>query len=828
METSAAQDTSAFELNSMNSGTNGDITEVDSEEQGLVTPNQSTQPPDRQGLVATFVLQLFCLLWLAPIVTLLTFNFMKWIVGASAWCLHRKCNPGILEPTISTPIKNVERFDKQDHNLLGALQIVAKVLEIWFTLIATALMSKLTFRLAWKKEGLPVGLLTGPSGFTDLLGTFKPLMPTSKTALLGTLRRVGKAIPSIFNQNQRASTNNYRWRIRALVSLTVLLCVVCNLMGPAVAVLVLPTLQWVSTTKVGDRTFDSMGADEPPQPAPYGEIDRYFSMFTLYCTDDDLTDWNLSCAADPYASKLDSWFGTYIAAGDFVDGITQEWSVKFRVNSTFSKLDPYTTTTWWTPSRQVLSSLDDDRTMAEMISQGYSDAQIDAQYGEAVERQTLDSPSTYLNYNNSLRLMLERQGPVLGAIVQMHQDPDGSATWTTKIDDKRSIRCFRDYDLLNAPFHEINDEAVSSGNFTKCVRVGSGWSESNKKVNFTIAGEYDNSTNTPGPAVRFSIYSSDKAQFFVGNKLPSWLPPECLKRGQVPPTAYCDWEKLFYTDPGTLLYNRTQDVVTIEMSMKQPGTKDTDNLVSRLTVDFVTFLGFTTYSLDPSPLYNPTALATTQTLPPTSALLHVDPTWMLAAWTVNISGTLQPDRTATTEVLRTMQRFSPFYLNDENDGYTDLNYHLSYISLLPVTQALSMIDFNTTAHASTSVAVAEGDLYPFQPHLWRNARIYVWTYGINGRTSKLGVAVAFIGIVIVLAQTVLGFVDRRRPPSLDQLLIAALEYVPRNDFHGIRDDEAKVAKTRFSLEEKTSCQGQYVFDRPRVGVLRAVRSGPGA
>lgn len=305
----------------------------------------------------------------------------------------------------------------------------------------------------------------------------------------------------------------------------------------------------------------------------------------------------------------------------------------------------------------------------------------------------------------------------------------------------------------------------------------------------------------------------------MDNKFPSWLPSECLQPRDVPlTTVFCDWERLFHTEPDAYLYNRTQDVTTIEMSIKQTSinnTNNTNNSLTRLTVDFVAFLNFTTYELDPSLITNPVALATTQTLPSSGMSIHIDPAWILAAWTADHNGTLKPNRTATKEVLQTMKRFSSFDPNDELWDTVDLLHHLSYISLLPVAQALSMIDYNTTAHSSTKAAIAEGERDRTRPQLTRSASMYVWAYGVNSRTSKWGVAVAFIGIAIVLAQTVVGFVDRRKAPSLDQLLVAALEYLPRDDFEqgvGRRGDEA--AKRHFLLREKEACKGRYQFERP--------------
>jgi hypothetical protein len=832
----------------------------------------SNSDHDKRGTISTYIIQTVYILWLAPILTLLIFNFRTHIVGASAWCPRKNCHAGIFNPVMSTPIENLRRFDKRDHNLLGALQIVAKIIEIWFTLIVAALVSRLTFLLAKKKSGLTIGLTARQFNFADLRGTFESLLWTSDAeqdlpgtwkaikSILGRLWKATKSVPGslwkatklIFGRlckarksivteqppiteqppdteqphvtEQPSDTEHRPWLIYGFIAFTAILSVMCNLMGPAVAVLVLPTLKWIDTRPVGDLNFVSIGAGEPPQMAPDWENDRYFSSNT-YCTEDDFKNLTFSCAADPYASKLDSWIGTYIAAGDYIDGLTQEWSVKFRVNQTFSApvlgsvSDQHSSAiTWWTPSRQVLSSLDDDRTMVEMISQGYSDPEMDGFYSEGIRNQLpLDSPDTYVNYNNSLRLTLQRKGPVLGAIVQMHWENNVSRAWTSKIDNSRSVRCFSYYNLLYAPFYEtLGATWTSSGNFTKCVKVGSGWNKRNKELNFTIVGEHNYTTNVTSPGVEFSIYSSDRAQFFEDGEYPFWLPPDCLQAGQVPTTVICNWDRLFYTSPDENLYNRTQNVISIEMSTRQANTNGIDGRFTRFTVDFVALLGFASYELDASPLTNPMVLATTQSLPPTGSPIHIDPAWMLAAWTVDNKGTLAPNRTATTEALRTMKRFSTSTESGgEDEDTSGLFRHLSYISLLPVTQALSMIDYNTTSHGTTKAALAFAIRREDCPHLARTARMYVWAYGLNSRTSYFGATVAILGTLVVLLQIWLGFKDRTKGPSLEQLLLAALEYVHKEQARAIRTDDKfdVVRRGPPPLQVTELSKGQFSFEK---------------
>jgi hypothetical protein len=443
---------------------------------------QPSQSAEERRLLVTCLTQALSFMWIPFVLTFMVFNFMNHIVGATLWCLGEHCDVELFNPVISIPIENLERFDKRDHNILGAMQILAKVFEIWFGLIVAALVSLTTFRIAEKKKGLPIGLITSPFSFADLLGL------CDKAPLF--------------------------WRSKCLVSFTAILCILCNFMGPAIAVLIIPHLRWIDTAKIGDRTFQSLGAADPPMADPT----RYFWSHTNHSSAEQFENQSFSCAADPYGSKLDAWISTYIAAGDFVDGLTQEWSVKFRVNRTFAATSPDfaendedLATTWWTPSRQLLSSLDDDLSMIEMISAGVSATDLDTFYGNSTDDLVLiDPPDTYYLYNDTLRLNLERNGPILGAIVQMHFAHDESLVWTSIIDDDRNITCFGQYDLSNTPLYA----GSSPGVYTKCIRLGNGWSHNNKEAAFAIAGEHNYTTNRTSPDVEISITSSDKARFF--------------------------------------------------------------------------------------------------------------------------------------------------------------------------------------------------------------------------------------------------------------------------------------------------------------------------
>ena len=81
--------------------------------------------------------QFLSLLWLGPIITLLVLNFRNHVIGASIWCPFGKCfSDAFGDDAIATAV----RLDKWDHDLLASLQFVAQVFEVWFLMIATALL----------------------------------------------------------------------------------------------------------------------------------------------------------------------------------------------------------------------------------------------------------------------------------------------------------------------------------------------------------------------------------------------------------------------------------------------------------------------------------------------------------------------------------------------------------------------------------------------------------------------------------------------------------------------------------------------------------------
>lgn len=175
-----------------------------------------TEEPEQATFSTVLVLQIFALSWTVPIVALLVLNIKRHIIGASAWCPFGQCLPRVEDPdpTISRELPAV--FDRQTHNLLGFLQLIAKALEVWFILIATWLVYLMTIRLAQKVRGLPIGYISRPSEFAEIPSLFD-------AQLWSTLRERGV-------NGQSRTSKRARSRLWTFILITVLLCVLCNLM----------------------------------------------------------------------------------------------------------------------------------------------------------------------------------------------------------------------------------------------------------------------------------------------------------------------------------------------------------------------------------------------------------------------------------------------------------------------------------------------------------------------------------------------------------------------------------------------------------------------
>ncbi|KAK5127514.1 hypothetical protein LTR85_006853 [Meristemomyces frigidus] len=681
-------------------------------------------------------------------------------------------------------LNRIHKFDKENHNLLGALQLVAKALEIWFELIAVALVYIVTMLLAARPEGLPVGYLTRPSEFAEIPGLLDALLWSS-------LPRRRHKQP----YNKRGS----RIRVWAFIIMSLALCILCNLMGPATAVLVIPSLQWLDTPKVSKDTFTHLNSATPALASRTAFA--YTDEFD--CTTSDFGAYNYSCAADDWSDRLDTWMTSWVTAareGSY-NTLAWEYDLTFTVNSTSSinasDPDQYASFIYWVPSRQLVKTFNDDVNVIAEISQGVNASGMYTALGINLTTEEYDG---YKPYNKSLQLELQRNGPILGTYPNMWFDGTGSYSWTTMIDSGRSLHCFAYYRYGYA----------RDGNYTKCIPDGGGWGadfENTKYANFTVEGAHDSVSNKIGPVISYEIFSSDKVAFLDNGALPAGISADCLVNGTVSVPADCNYDLLFDAAPPAA--NATEYVTTIRMTMSN-GTN-----VAVLAVDYVAYLNFTSYTIDPSLLTNPLLLVQTASTPSGGVAVPVNPAWTLAAWSADNGGTLASNRSATILLHKIMQDVLDQTLanSDETNAVYYMDAEYQAVTALPVLETLSMIEYmtrNTMAKKITKAMIDD----PNTPVLYRNANMYVWAYGMSSRTAYLGVLVAILGCMVVLTQFVLGLVSRRRYRSPTQLLVAALEHAPKGEFDGREHDEAEMARVRFHIQDAAHTAGKFSFHPP--------------
>jgi hypothetical protein len=665
-------------------------------------------------------------LWLAPMTALLVLNYKRHIIGASVWCPAGRCSADAfgLDAT-----QRASKLDRNDHNALGGLQFVAKALEIWFMIIATTLVYDFAMLFARRGSGLPVGFFLTHLEFGDVRNLFNPLMWTAP-----------------LSHNRLGTRQGFTTvKLYLFAILAAFLTILANLMGPATAVLVLPTLQWVDTPRIPIQIFSDTGLDTYPQGE--GALSG--------CTAAQLDQGNYTCTYDVYGSSLDKWADSAISArkqaewhyGKILVGSSQEGILDFTLN--FTKNGEL----FWVPNRKVLLLL-------------------------SLDTYSLDIYETKI-YNNSLQTLLQRQGPSLGMQAACYV---GNMSYENVTHDK-GLRCYTGWTL----------DLVET--FTKCVRVGTGWNAANVEEWFQLSDAETNRT-----ATKVLSLFSDKAILFnaerdFGSGIASCL--EDLTR------ADCNWEEIFDTELPQDFRNTTVNLGIIEyQDLSRP-----DDTV--LWCESVAYLGFPTYTFDTSSS-NIRGLVGLNNVTDMASLGEpqvVSPFWLLAAWSAPPKGTIDDHRPMAREI----NRMLPTLIGPWD--YQNLTYDQTeflFLHAYALSQSLSMVNYYYDDATAPDGSVIPGAEHPL---LSRYATLRVWAYGINSRTSRLGVAVVLAGCGCVLLRLILGFIMQAHNQSSVEMFVAALEYQPKEEFNGLVK-EHEWAKVRYSLN--TSVHGKPTF-LPRRG-----------
>ena len=710
-----------------------------------------TKPKRGRGSwVWAVVSQVIGVLWLAPICALLVLNYKKYVIGASVWCPNRKCQTDFLSDITSVVLKKASELDRADHDVLGALQFVSKSLEVWFMFISTSLVYDVAMMYMKKGGGLPVGFLLTHLEFGDIRYLLNPLLWTSP-------------IPHATGEPVRRSVTA---KLYLFVGLAASLTILTNLMGPATAVLVIPTLQWVDTPHSAEVIFN--GTDSAY--GPWGNTT--FSS----CTPEQLDNFNFSCTAASYGASLDAYAQSVDATikqaatsyGDYLPVLTQEGTVQYSLNG--SDLGGIL----WVPNRQVIRELSWDQW--ELRQAVYDGSQTKADFGAA-------------RYNNSLQTLLQREGVSLGLVTGCFV---GEVSYVI-VDDDRMVVCYNSF----SP--NLYDD-VPFPAYTKCMKSGVGWDAFTSSASFNL-GEANSDL---GQATVMASFASDSTFFNETDDFGSDI-QNCLQSDA--DAARCDWDRVFSTPMPEPLRNSTKNTIVMEYALPHPTTPN-----NRVWCDSQVHLGFPTYTLDMSVVSNPLHIVQLNHLPVLSSeavpeVFH--PSWYLAAWSVGYDETVPGNRTIARELLQAL----PSVFRQEDVEATTLAQRKFYLlHTYTLGQALSMVSYGYAVAGHRDPAdPATG------PVFHRYATVHVWAYGFSDNTSMLGVAVAFLGGLCVLFRLVLAILYRfSHEHSTVQMFVAALNHKSQGEFEGLAD-EGQVARVRYQLTEDDLGNPMFVPERRHTG-----------
>lgn len=681
------------------------------------------------------------LLWLVPIATLLYLNFSHHVIGASAWCPRGDCNAE--SNNEMTAFTRALQLDRQDHDLNGALQFVAKALEVWFMFVATSLVYDVGILFAKEGRGLPVGYLLSHLEFSDIRYIFSPLLWTSPWP----------------HRNSVPEKRARMIKLYIFAVITALLTILANLMGPATAVLVLPTMQWVDTPHIMKVTFSDTGAaHRPTTEAGFWD-----------CNVTQLLARNYSCTCDTHGPSLDEWAAQAISSvvqgenddGEFIIGSSQEDALAFTFNA--SANDGMLI---WVPNRQVLRNMSHEF----LKTQGWLTKRNPPEYPEKT-------------FNNSLQTILKRQGPSLGFQASCYA---GNVT-DLDLDETRWVRCYTGWSL-----------GEGYGSYTKCLRLGTGFDDTDSSSQFYLM---NSTADAPDPETGVGIYFADKAMYFndtedFGSGIKSCLTNET--------SASCDWDQVFDAQLPDELRNTSTNVGII--SYQVPGL---ENPQGRVCCEHVTYLSFPTYNVDTSPVSNPqnlVKLTDIESPKDYGTPIVLSPDWYLAAWSVDRNTALDERRQIVQKFIEVL----PGYYYNSTESY---EFQLLHVYALG--QALSMVNYyDTPAPAdpdSKEAKLADEDKH-IHPILRTWASIRVWAYGLSGRTSKLGVMVVILGSVCVLARFLLGLATGVQERSTVEVIAAAFEHRHQGEFEGL-EGERHLAKVRYQIKEDEDGKQRFIPEK---------------
>jgi hypothetical protein len=699
-------------------------------------------------LLWILVSQFLGLAWLAPIIALLILNFQGYIAGASVGCGVRKCNDNPF--SINNVTRTSQQLDTDDHDILGVLQLVAKALEIWFIFLAGCLVYDLTMLLARRGDGLPMRYLTMPDEFSELRRFLD--------------RSFWSSVNPFNSQIQNSVLNSSQPRTQKLILVSFILfiaaiSIICNLMGPATAVLLLPTLVWRAVPIPQTQVFAGIASAEPPAGAEI--VSAELPAGISACNASSLAAGQYSCTESLIGNSVDSML-SFTAEGeiarlDYISSLVVPFNILY-----FQDI--------LVPNRQTLTIVSAD--FVESIDAGgfsnYSEAVPAIALWTAQKAQSENiSLSIYNALRNAQQVIRLRQGPGFLLQAQCYEDVS-----VIEISDDKVVRC---YNIPNPDDVEVFPYPITTGTTlgspasTMCIRVGSAWVGHNAHSTFSIG-----ISSTDSIAV--DVYSTDRAIYLTSTTY--HCSANKVTTGAVP----CDWDALFSAEPTPDIRNATVNPSVTEYSLSGKPTYWCRSFA---------FLRLLTYVLDTSPTSNPLSVVTFEDNGPLTSVdepVFVHPDWTLAAWSVDKGQTVPSNRAGALAVVNA---YLSGFLNE---------FYLFYA--IVTAQSLSLIGYSMK-----EIDAMGSPPTPTTPIFQVNLLVHVWSYGVESRTSKLGVVVAIIGCLIVLVKSVVGVWARAVGRDMLDFVTTALEQKPPGIFEGL--DAKEAGRVRFWMDNEKKARFKF-------------------
>jgi hypothetical protein len=536
-----------------------------------------------------------------------------------------------------------------------------------------------------------------------------------------------------------------------------------NLMGPAIAVLLLPKSEWVERKIWATRSFASLKSAEAPTHDSFG--------FTCQSLIDNPGDYHCTYPLD---RGMDLFLKTTFLASGKLQYISEEGGLSFALNT--SDTGPLHDTLR-TPSREVMREL-------KTVINKYAIAAQSSTYQNAsnlLSAYNLDSDLShfdFLLFQNSIQGQISHLGPSIEYSSSCYFDVSEIV-----LTSDRSVRC---YNIPN-PDGLNNDSPIElpyplsdpdSRVSTMCIRHGSGWARATNYTHFDI-------TNPKHGNISVNVYSTDRAVYLDSTNF------GCASGGRNPTDSSCDWDGLFTGDTPENLRKTAINPHIVEY---------VDDKLGITWCQTNAFLKFSNYQYDLSSLTNPLSFVVLDNIGPVVAAeepLRVHPSWFRAAWSVGLNDLPElAARDATELIVGETKRLLPL-----KEARLLTRYHQAIMG-----QVLSLITYEKYQIASSLPTPPSGATAT--PLLKSFFRTRVWAYGLGSRTSKLGLGVTIAGCVMVLLHLfIVIFTAKRAQREPLDLVVAGLLQKPPNGFSA----NTSWRNVRFEMDNEPDAE--YVLKR---------------